>query len=194
MTGTRRYLAIVSLLGTIALVQGCAPLIVAGAGTAAIAAHDRRSVGAFIDDGTIELKIHNSIASDETLQKNTHINVTSMNGIVLLSGEASNRERRDQVLAKAREIGGVRRIVNEIRIAPPSSIGSRMHDTWITAKVKTLLLDTKNLDATRVKVVTEHDAVYLMGIVTRNEAKLATGTATTVDGVTRVVKLFEYVD
>lgn len=191
---TRFHIVAISLVGAAALIQGCAPLVVAGAGTAAIAAHDRRSVGAFIDDGAIELKLHTAIDSDETMKQDTHVNVTSMNGVVLLSGEAETSELRDRVLAKARGVNSIRRIVNEIRIAPPSSIGSRTHDTWITTKVKTELIGTKNLDSTRIKVVTEHDAVYLMGIVTHKEANLATGTATKVGGVTRVVKLFEYLD
>jgi osmotically-inducible protein OsmY len=194
MTVTRYYFAILSLVGAAALAQGCAPLVVAGAGTAAVAAHDRRSVGAFIDDSAIELQVRTAIDADEAMKRDTHINATSVNGIVLLSGEAASGELRDRVLAKVREIGSIRRIVNEIRIASPSSIGSRTHDTWITTKIKTKLIGTEHLDSTRIKVVTEHDAVYLMGIVTRKEAKLATNTATTVDGVTRVVKLFEYLD
>lgn len=191
---TRHYFAILSLVGAAALAQGCAPLVVAGAGTAAVAAHDRRSVGAFIDDSSIELQVRTAIDADEAMKRDTHINATSVNGIVLLSGEAASSELRDRVVAKVREIGSIRRIVNEIRIASPSSIGSRTHDTWITTKVKAKLIGTEHLDSTRIKVVTEHDAVYLMGIVSRNEAKLATDTATTVDGVTRVVKLFEYLD
>lgn len=190
----RHYFAILSLVGAAALAQGCAPLVVAGAGTAAVAAHDRRSVGAFIDDSSIELQVRTAIDADEAMKRDTHINATSVNGIVLLSGEAASSELRDRVVAKVREIGSIRRIVNEIRIASPSSIGSRTHDTWITTKVKAKLIGTEHLDSTRIKVVTEHDAVYLMGIVSRNEAKLATDTATTVDGVTRVVKLFEYLD
>lgn len=194
MTMTRYRFTAALLVGVAALVQGCAPLVVAGAGTAAVAAHDRRSVGAFIDDGAIELKARNVIDADEAMKRDTHINATSVNGIVLLSGEAASGELRDRVLTKVREIGSVRRIVNEIRIAPPSSLGSRTQDTWITTKVKAKLIGTENLDSTRIKVVTENDAVYLMGIVTRKEGKLATDSATTVGGVTRVVKLFEYLD
>lgn len=188
------YVAVTALIGAALLAQGCAPLVVAGAGTAAVAAHDRRSVGAFIDDSAIELKVRTAIDADDAMKRDTHINVTSVNGIVLLSGEAATSELRDRALAKAREVGSIRRIVNEVRVASPSSIGSRTHDTWITTKVKTKLIGTENLDSTRIKVVTENDAVYLMGIVTRQEAELATGTATTTDGVSRVVKLFEYLD
>jgi osmotically-inducible protein OsmY len=191
---TRYSIAVAALVAIVALVQACAPLVVAGAGTAAVAAHDRRTVGAFVDDGAIELKLTTAFDSDNELREHIHVNVTSMNGIVLLSGEATTAALRDRVLAKARDVAGIRRIVNEVRIAEPSSIGSRTHDTWLTTKVKTKLIETENLDSTRVKVVTENDAVFLLGIVTHKEADLATHAASTVDGVTRVVKLFEYLD
>lgn len=194
MTMTRFHVGAALIAGAIAFSSGCAPLIVAGAGTAAVAAHDRRTLGAFIDDGAIELKIRSAIDSEEALKRDTHINATSVDGVVLLSGEAASPESRDRALAKVRDISGIRRIVNEIRVAAPSSLGSRTHDTWITTKVKTSLINTENLDSTRIKVVTENDAVYLMGIVTRREGDLATDSAKTVSGVTRVVKLFEYLD
>ncbi|HEY8553947.1 MAG TPA: BON domain-containing protein [Burkholderiales bacterium] len=182
------------MLAVAAVVQGCAPLVVAGAGTAAVAAHDRRTVGAFIDDQAIELKAATAIRTDETLAPEVHINVTSMNGIVLLTGEAPTAELRDRVLAKVREIDGIRRVVNEIRIAPPSPLSARTHDGWITAKVKTRLMHTEKIDSTRVKVVTENDVVYLMGLVTRAEGETASAAAAKVGGVARVVKLFEYLD
>jgi len=194
MTMRPDALVIVTLVGVVTLAQACAPLIVAGAGTAAVAAHDRRTVGAFVDDNAIELKIGTAFRDDDDLRQNIHINVTSMNGIVLLSGEATTAELRDRALSKARAVAGVRRIVNEIRVAPPSSIGNRTQDTWLTTKVKSKLIGTENLDSTRVKVVTENEAVFLLGIVSRKEAELATGAASSVSGVTRVVKLFEYLD
>lgn len=194
MNMTRYFLILMSFVGVVTFTEGCAPLVVAGAGTVAVAAHDRRTVGAFVDDNAIELKIGSAIREDDDARENTHINVTSMNGIVLLSGEAATAALRDRVLANARGVAGVRRVVNEIRVAPPSTIGDRSHDTWLTTKVKSKLVGTENLDSTRVKVVTENDAVFLLGIVTRKEADLATGAATSISGVTRVVKLFEYVD
>lgn len=192
MKSQRRSL--LALLFSTLLLQACAPLLVAGAGTAAIAAHDRRTLGAQIDDETIELKITSAIKSDEELRRETHLNVTSVNGIVLLSGEAATVEQRDRVLAKVREVAGIRRTVNEIRIASPSSLVARTHDTWLTTKVKTKLLNAENVDSTQVKVVTENEAVYLMGLVSHREAEQATEAARAVGGVARVVKLFEYLD
>lgn len=181
-------------VGATALLQGCAPLILAGAGTAAVAAHDRRTLGAFIDDQTIETKIAAAIRADQELRTETHVNVTSVNGIALLSGEAATAELRDRVLGKVREVGGVRRTVNEIRLAPPAPLASRSQDTWLTGKVRAALVGIENFDSTHVKIVTESGAVYLMGLVTQREGELATDAARNVQGIARVVKLFEYVD
>jgi osmotically-inducible protein OsmY len=187
------YVALLAICVTSTL-SSCAALVVAGAGTAAVAAHDRRTFGAFIDDQTIEMKAGSALKSDDEVRRDTNINVTSMNGIVLLSGEAATPELRDRALAKMRELGGIRRIVNEIQIAPIASLASRSYDAWITTKVKTKLIHTEDIDSTRVKVVTENDAVYLMGLVTQKEGELATDAARSVQGATRVVKLFEYID
>lgn len=183
-----------ALVAVAALSQGCAPLLVAGAGTAAVAAHDRRTLGAFVDDQTIELKAASAIRADEALGRDARIKVISMNGIVLLAGEAATPELRDRVLARMREIAGVRRTVNEVQIAPRASFGSRTRDTWLTTKVKTRLIYTEDLDSTRVKVVTANGAVYLLGLVTQKEADLAAEAARAVGGVARVVKIFEYID
>ncbi|GMR04004.1 MAG: division/outer membrane stress-associated lipid-binding lipoprotein [Gammaproteobacteria bacterium] len=189
----RLRIFLIALL-SLTMIQGCAPLIIAGGATAAAAARDRRTVGAFVDDGAIELKTGRAIRMDPMLKGKVHINVTSMNGIVLLSGEAPTSSLRDLVLKQARTVQGIRRIVNEVRISPPTSLGSRSKDTWLTTKVKGKMVSTKNLDATRVKVVTENKVVYLMGLVKRREGELATEAARSVKGVQRVVKLFEYID
>ena len=190
-----RQLAIAVLgLAVAAGSGGCAPVLVAGAGTAAVVAHDRRTVGAFVDDQTIELKVRNAIHTDPGLRKNAHLSVTSMNGIVLLSGEVPTAEARDLAITQARTVAGIRQIVNELQVGPSASFASRSYDTWLTTKVKTRLVHTEGLDSTRVKVVTEDEVVFLMGLVTRREADLATDSARAVGGVDRVVKLFEYVD
>jgi osmotically-inducible protein OsmY len=117
-----------------------------------------------------------------------------MNGIVLLSGEAATLEARDQILTHVRAVNGVRRITNELRIIEPSSFGSRSKDSLITSAVKSRFMVDRNIDPTRVKVVTEAGAVYLMGLVTRAEGDLAADRAANIEGVERVVKVFEYID
>ena len=184
----------ITLLSTLLLLQGCAPAVVVGGAATAAVVHDRRTFGSIIDDQAIELKAGSAIAGDPELRGQTRINVTSMNGIVLLSGEAATIEARDRVLSLVREINGVRRITNEMQIADTSGMGSRSLDSLITSAVKSRLLVSKNTDSTRIKVVTDNQVVYLMGLVTREEGDMAADRATTIDGVTRVVKVFEYLD
>ena len=184
----------ITLLSTLLLLQGCAPAVVVGGAATAAVVHDRRTFGSIIDDQAIELKAGSAIAGDAELRGQTRINVTSMNGIVLLSGEAATIEARDRVLSLVREINGVRRITNEMQIADTSGMGSRSLDSLITSAVKSRLLESKNTDSTRIKVVTDNQVVYLMGLVTRAEGDTAAGHAATIDGVTRVVKVFEYID
>ena len=185
-----RWIIITALL----LLQGCVPLLISGAATGVGAAHDRRTLGAIIDDENIELKAAAKIGLDAEIKNLVHVNVTSMNGIVLLTGEAATTEARDQVLTHVRAVNGVRRITNELRITEPSPFGSRSRDSLITSAVKSRFLVTRHLDPTRVKVVTEASVVYLMGLVTQAEGDLAADRAATIEGVERIVKVFEYVD
>jgi osmotically-inducible protein OsmY len=181
-------------LPLVLLLQACAPVVVGGVAVGAAAAHDRRTLGSMIDDQTIELDAAAKIGQDANLKKLVHVNVTSMNGILLLTGEAATAAARDQILTHVRAVNGVRRITNELRITEPSPFGDRSRDSLITSAVKSRFLVTKNLDPTRVKVVTEASVVYLMGLVTRAEGDLATDRAATIEGVERIVKVFEYID
>ncbi|MDH3688980.1 MAG: BON domain-containing protein [Gammaproteobacteria bacterium] len=156
-------------------------------------ATDKRSVGTQIDDKTIGVKIREKRRADPELRKKTHISVTSMNGIVLLTGQAPTTALRNKVLVIARNTAEVRQVVNEIKIEGKTTIASRANDSYISGKVKTKLFSKTKLDATRVKVLTENSNVYLMGLVTREEAKAATDVVRTVGGVVRVVTVFEYV-
>jgi len=186
-----------ALLLATALLQGCASAVVGGAATGAAVAHDRRSAGTFVDDEIIEVKAVQKLFSDKEIFDNTHINVTSYNNIVLLSGEAPTDSLKNKATSIVAPIAKVRKIHNEIVIAAPSSMLTRSSDTWITAKVKTNLFQVKNapdFDPTRIKVVTENGSVFLMGIVHRNEADIVINATRSVSGVQRVVKLFEYIN
>ncbi len=159
--------------------------------------HDRRTSEKLLRDERIEINAGIELNSDDDIRKNAHFNVTSYNGIVLVTGEAPSSELRDKIINIVRTIPGVRMVHNELRIAQPSSLGSRSQDTLITTKVKSALSEIRNLpgfDATRVKVVTENGVVYLMGLVHKNEAFVATETARRVSDVKQVVKIFEYID
>jgi len=179
------------------LLQGCASAVVSGAATGAAVAHDRRTVGTFVDDEIIEVKAASRLFSDQEIFDNTHINITSYNNIILLSGEAPTDALKNKAYNLISSIPKVRKIHNEIAIAAPSSLLTRSSDSWITAKVKTNLFQIKDVpdfDPTRIKVISENGTVFLMGIVTRNEADIVINASRTVGGVQRVVKLFEYLD
>jgi osmotically-inducible protein OsmY len=175
------------------LLAGCAPVIVAGAvGGAALMATDRRSAGAQVDDGSIELKIANNIGAG--FGDRVHVNVTSYNGIVLLTGEVPTQDTMNSIVEIARTTPKVRTVDNELLIGPASNLQSRTDDSYITAKVKSRFVEANKFSANHVKVVTERQVVYLMGLVTHAEADAATQIAATTSGVTRVVKLFQYID
>lgn len=179
------------------LLQACAPLLVGGAATGASVAHDRRTAGSVVEDQAIEMKAATELNAQPELKRQGHINVTSFNMIVLVSGEAPTealRQRAGEVIGR---IEKVRRVHNEVVVAAPSALMSRTSDSLITAKVKTSLFNVKgyeSFDPTRVKVVTENGTVFLMGILTRAEGAATALAASKVGGVQRVVKLFEYLD
>jgi osmotically-inducible protein OsmY len=187
---TRAILAVL-LLPAVLHVTGCAVAAGAGIATGAVAITDRRTAGTFIDDQLIEVKVSDSLRTQEELWKQSHVNATSFNNIVLLSGETPSEANKSRIGQIAANVQKVRQVHNELAIAAPSSLVARSSDTWVTGKVKTSLLGEMQLDATRVKVVTEQGVVYLMGLVTSAEADLATELARRVGGVQRVVRLFE---
>ena len=176
----RRFALVAVILGALASIQGCAS--------------DQRTIGTQLDDENIELSVRKAINDDNRLGDDVHINITSVNGTVLLSGEATTAEQRDIVVSRVRRFEGVKRVISEINVAEPTAFAKRVHDSWITGQVKAKMLDTPDLKSTRIKVVTENSVVYLMGLVKQKEGELAAEAARTVGGVTRVVKLFEYVD
>lgn len=157
-------------------------------------AHERRSVGAYIDDSAIELKAKQHLLRNKDIRGDTHLNVTSMNGIVLLTGESKTPELKRQVIDYIQQINGVRQVIDEATISGKTGIISRTNDGWLTTKVKTKLYAKTGFDANRVKVVTEHGSVYLLGLVTQSEGDKAVNVVRRMNGVVRVVKVFEYTD
>ena len=192
-----RVLALSIMLGGAIINSGCAPLVIGGvAATTASVAHDRRTAGSMIEDDAIKLRVGNAIHDEKSLNKNSNINVTTFNGIVLLSGETPTETFRNQADEIARAQEKVRRVYNELVIAAPSSMMTRSSDSWLTTKVKGSLvgLDIKGFDPSRVKVTSENGTVFLMGLVYHQEADAAVDATRKVGGVQRVVKLFEYLD
>ena len=172
--------------------QGCFPIVAGGVGAGAMMAADRRSSGAYVEDESIEWKAKGQIK--EKLGDLVHVNVTSYNRNLLLTGEAPNASARDQLPRIVAAVPNVRGVTNEVQVAGHSSLTSRSNDSLITSKVKARMIDSDVVQAHLIKVITENSVVYLMGIVTRAEADAATQVARTTSGVTKVVRVFEYID
>ena len=178
----------------IILLQGCATAIITGAATGVTLVHDRRTTGAVIDDQGVEFKAALAIFNNKDIYEQSHINVTSYNGIILITGETLTEQLKQQVYDLVRVIPKVRTIHNELIIAAPSSLPSRSSDAWITSKVKAKITSDRQIDPFYIKVVTEHGIVYLMGIVNQSESDRAVSITSNSAGVQRVVKIFEYLN
>lgn len=180
------------ILLTILFLQGCAAAVVAGTAGAVTAANDRRTLGSQIDDNNIEIKSSIAISEIERLHKFANINVISVNGIVLMIGQAPNQEMINEAQKAIEGIDGIRKIHNQIRIGSNIGMSTQTHDSWLTSKVKTQLLTTEDISSNNIKVITENGEVFLMGLVSNTEANTAVDVARNVSGVERVIKVFEY--
>ncbi len=188
-----RALALIALLGLLPQLQGCLPLVAGGAGATALALNDRRTIGTQTEDKEIDLRSEKRI--NDRFGDKVHINVTSYNRNLLLTGEAPDAATKAEIENIVREIPNVRGVVNEIQIAGVSSYTSRGSDSYLTSKVKARFVDNGgSFSANQVKVVTEASVVYLLGLVTRKEAEAAVEIARTTGGEQKVVRVFEYVE
>ncbi|MEZ0237349.1 MAG: BON domain-containing protein [Methylophilaceae bacterium] len=171
--------------------NACVPVVAGGAAAGGLAAADRRTSGAYVDDEGIEWKALTEI--EKQLRNKIHVNVTSFNRNVLLTGEALDEETKKQAESIAREIANVRNVTNELQIGLASTVPDRSRDGYLTSLVKGKMYKENRFPPNYVKVVTEASVVYLMGMVTRQEAEDAVDIARSIDGVEKVVKVFEYV-
>lgn len=187
-----RALAAVALCGMVATtLQGCVEMAVGTAVMGTLAATDRRTFGAQTEDKTILLKGESRVA--KLVGSAGHVNVASFNRKVLLTGEVRDDAMKADVEREIRAVEGVEAVVNELEVMGVSSFTSRSNDSIITGMVKASFVDAKDLYANAIKVVTERGVVYLMGRVTQREGQLAASVASTVSGVHKVVKVFEYI-
>jgi len=172
---------------------GCFPVVAGGVAATGVMAADRRTSGTYIEDQSIEIKAHKNIV-DNIGSANIHVNVTSFNRNVLLTGEAIDAAAKAKAETVAKTIDNVKTVTNELVIDENSKMTERNNDTYITSKVKGRMIKENKFPANYVKVVTEISTVYLMGLVTHKEADDAVEIARGTDGVQKVVKLFEYMD
>ena len=185
----KRVAAALLVLPLLGLLNGCPAVIVGGGAMAVGAIEDRRTTGTMIDDDGIEVAVRRAVS--ERFGENTHVNVTSFNRSVLLTGEVPEEARRAEIEKIVQGIGNVRGVTNDLQVAAPSSLGARANDSLITTKVKGRLLDSNKVNPVHVKVVTEAGVVYLLGIVTDQEATDAVEVARHTGGVIKVVRIFE---
>ena len=185
-------LALAAALAGTTLLSACAPLLLGGAMVGgALSFTDRRTSGTQLEDEGIELKSGGRLR--EVLGDAGHVNVTSYNRTVLLTGEVSDEAARNAAEQAVVRIENVRGIVNELAVAGSSSLTARSSDTILTSKVKARFLDAKDVQANAIKVVSERGNVYLLGRVTEREAGRATELARSVGGASKVVKVFEII-
>ncbi len=184
-----RLALLLAAVAAVPVLQGCVPLVAAGAAGTALMATDRRTTGVYIEDENIELKALGRLHEIP----DAHVNAASFNERVLLTGEVPDEATRKRVQEAIRTIPSVREVMDETRVAGSSSLASRGNDTLITSNVKARMLRDPRFNATQVKVVTEAGVVYLMGLVSHAEADAATEVARTTSGVSRVVTEFEYI-
>lgn len=177
------------LIALLPSLSGCATALVATGGVGVLALHDRRSFGTQTDDESTEWKA--AARLPEKYRDSAHLNFTSYNRKLLITGEVPSEQARQEILAIVGRIEGLRQIHDESATMPPASLASRSRDSLTDAKVKTRLIEDKQISANHFKVVTERGIVYLMGIVGEREGKIAIEIARTTDGVRRVVSLFE---
>ena len=189
----KKNLATSLLCGALLLpaLQGCVPLVAAGATQATLSAVDRRSLGTQTEDESIEWKA--SLQIGELGGKQSHLNFTSYDQKVLITGEAPSEELKAEVERRVTAIPEVKGVYNELAVAPPTSLGARSNDSYITTKVKARFVESGKFNAVYVKVVTENGVVYLLGLVTQQEADAAIQVARTTGDVKKVVTLLQII-
>ncbi len=154
-----------------------------------------RTLGSKIDDSLIETKVAVNIAkANPDLDQNSHIVVSSFNGVVLLAGQTPRADLKSLAEQTAGQVQKVKKVHNELQVLQPSSLLARNNDAWLTTKIKTQMLTDSSIPGSRIKVITENGIVYMLGLLTQAEANRATNLVQGVSGVQKIVRLFEYID
>lgn len=180
------YLRISVVLFLVAL-QGCTML-------SPSENYGKRTLGTRLDDNVIESRAKKNIKSAHPDLQNANFNVTAFNGVLLITGQVSSLETRELAAKAVQDLRKVKQVHNELVVSGPISFMARTNDSWLSTKVKTVMLFNKEIEGGRIKVVTEDGVVYLMGLLTRDEAETAVQRARQVFGVQKIVKVFEYLN
>ena len=193
MRSRKSSLVLTLLAGATALtaLTACAPLVISGAAVGAMMVMDRRTAGSVVEDERIELR--GASLMRDAFGERAHVNVTSYNRQVLLTGEIASeadRLRAEQLVAR---LENVRSIVNELAVMGNTTLQQRSNDVLVTGKVKASIVDARELELNAFRIVTERGTVFLMGRVTQREADRATQITRTIPGVLKVVRVFDYI-
>jgi len=186
-----KYAKLIPALVTLSLLQGCAVVVAGAAATGVSSAEDRRTLGSQIDDNAIELKAQLALQQAKGITASARIVVKSVNGNLLLVGQSPNQYLRELAVKILAKIDGVKRVHNQVKIGHTTSMSTQTMDTWLTTRVKLKLLTEKDIRSNHISVLTENTEVYLMGLVSTDEANKAVEVARNIPGVTKVIKVFE---
>ncbi|POA18842.1 phospholipid-binding protein [Pseudomonas sp. FW300-N1A1] len=191
---TLNRLGLVALTLSLAI-SGCTSMVSASRESPIQDDRGTRTFGSKIDDSLIETKVGVNVAkANPDLDRSSHIVVTSFNGVVLLAGQTPRSDLKAQAEQAAAAVQRVKTVHNELQVMQPSSLLARNNDAWLTTKIKAQMLTDPSIPGSRIKVVTENGIVYLLGLLTKQEAAQATNLVQGVSGVQKIVKLFEYID
>ncbi len=186
--------AFLSIVSISLFLSACAEAVVVGAAGTAVASNDRRTIGTLVEDENIEIKAVKAIFDNDKLWENSDIDITSFNRVILLIGQTPTRSLKQEAEKLVASIPNVKRVYNEIRVAAPTSSLNYFSDITLTTRIKTALFSEDNLDSSQIKVITEDSEVFLMGLVTKQEAAKAIDIARNVSGVKRVIQAFEIIE
>lgn len=189
---TYRFTLLAVTLAGITALSGCGALVVGGtAATTAMVATDRRTVGQQVEDQAIEMKA--SAEMRRLFEDTARVNATAYSGLLLLTGDVPTEQAKQRAGEAAQKVEKVNRVVNELRVGEPTPLSVRSNDTWLTSKAKTALINTREVPSRTINVTTERGVVYLLGKVTVDEGERAAKAISSINGVNKVVKLFQIV-
>jgi osmotically-inducible protein OsmY len=187
----QRDVVLLGLLAALPLLHGCFAAVAAGTTAAVVVAEDRRTTGIYFEDQNIEQKVTNAIRSKYGSNDQVQARVTSFNRYILLTGEAPDEATKTDIGVIALGVENVRNVQNELVIGQPTSVGERASDAALTTRVRGRFVSENKFQPNHVVVTSRNGVVYLMGMVSREEADAATEIARTTGGVQKVVRVFE---
>ena len=192
--GNMRVISLLSLVLFAIMLNACTTLVDATTKAPIQPDPSKRTLGTYIDDKRLQLIIGVNLRKADPALKQSHINVTSFNGVVLLSGQVPTQAMRLLAAQTASEVHSVRQVHNELQIKGNIAMLARTNDAWLATKVKSVLLANQDIQSRKVKAVVDDGVVYLMGLATQAQANKIANVVSNIGGIKEVVRVFEYID